>query len=194
MAIQTLLISDHLFRSADTVTRQRYAKLVSSVKQSDATAFIFSPTQLAHITGIAAILWFPLPDLNHIEIYDPEMDGRILLPKIDCTEEVDLCRWYPLLNDTTYIASETYVNCSILKYLGSIQLSCWIVRNHIQGYPSIRIFRRGSDVKLSLIPFRKDENQKSFSHFITNVCAIIGGVFTVAGILDSIYNEANEKI
>jgi hypothetical protein len=23
------------------------------------------------------------------------------------------------------------------------------------------------------------ENQKSFSHFITNVCAIIGGVFTV---------------
>ncbi|GAA0151628.1 translation release factor [Lithospermum erythrorhizon] len=68
MAIQTLLISDHLFRSVDTVTRQRYAKLVSSVKQSGATAFIFSPTQLAHITGIAAILWFPLPDLNHIEM------------------------------------------------------------------------------------------------------------------------------
>ncbi|KAI3702962.1 hypothetical protein L6452_28716 [Arctium lappa] len=33
------------------------------------------------------------------------------------------------------------------------------------------------------------ENPKSFSHFITNLCAIIGGVFTVAGILDSIlYN------
>ncbi|KAG6392073.1 hypothetical protein SASPL_146281 [Salvia splendens] len=30
------------------------------------------------------------------------------------------------------------------------------------------------------------ENTKSFSHFITNVCAIIGGVFTVAGILDSV--------
>ncbi|XP_020529735.1 protein disulfide isomerase-like 5-4 isoform X2 [Amborella trichopoda] len=30
------------------------------------------------------------------------------------------------------------------------------------------------------------ENPRSFSHFITNVCAIIGGVFTVAGILDSI--------
>nr|GLL47396.1 uncharacterized protein LOC109186882 [Ipomoea trifida] len=24
--------------------------------------------------------------------YDPEMDGRILLRKVDCTEEVDLCR------------------------------------------------------------------------------------------------------
>ncbi|KAJ9551306.1 hypothetical protein OSB04_015351 [Centaurea solstitialis] len=33
------------------------------------------------------------------------------------------------------------------------------------------------------------ENPKSFSHFITNLCAIIGGVFTVAGILDSVlYN------
>ncbi|CAH2036370.1 unnamed protein product [Thlaspi arvense] len=33
------------------------------------------------------------------------------------------------------------------------------------------------------------ENPKSFSHFITNVCAIIGGVFTVAGILDSIFQS-----
>ncbi|KAK9155818.1 hypothetical protein Sjap_003298 [Stephania japonica] len=42
--------------------------------------------------------------------YDPEMDGRILLAKVDCTVEIELCR-----------------------------------RNHIQGYPSIRIFRKGSD-------------------------------------------------
>eukprot|EP00494_Astrolonche_serrata_P000644 UN00649 len=33
------------------------------------------------------------------------------------------------------------------------------------------------------------ELPKSFSHFITNVCAIIGGVFTVAGILDSILHN-----
>ncbi|CAN8303031.1 unnamed protein product [Cochlearia groenlandica] len=33
------------------------------------------------------------------------------------------------------------------------------------------------------------EDPKSFSHFITNVCAIIGGVFTVAGILDSIFQS-----
>lgn len=46
------------------------------------------------------------------ERYDPEMDGRILLGKVDCTEEGELCR-----------------------------------RNHIQGYPSIRIFRKGSDVR-----------------------------------------------
>ncbi|KAK2984814.1 hypothetical protein RJ640_004639 [Escallonia rubra] len=46
------------------------------------------------------------------ERYDPEMDGRILLGKVDCTEEGELCR-----------------------------------RNHIQGYPSIRIFRKGSDIR-----------------------------------------------
>ncbi|CAI0436500.1 unnamed protein product [Linum tenue] len=33
------------------------------------------------------------------------------------------------------------------------------------------------------------ELPKSFSHFITNVCAIIGGIFTVAGILDSLLHN-----
>ncbi|XP_068668367.1 protein disulfide isomerase-like 5-4 [Aristolochia californica] len=46
------------------------------------------------------------------ERYDPELDGRILMGKVDCTREIDLCR-----------------------------------RHHIQGYPSIRIFRKGSDVR-----------------------------------------------
>ncbi|KAL9264486.1 disulfide isomerase-like 5-4-like protein [Drosera capensis] len=46
------------------------------------------------------------------EKYDPETDGRILLGKVDCTIEVDLCR-----------------------------------SHHIQGYPSIRIFRKGSDIR-----------------------------------------------
>ncbi|XP_071725815.1 protein disulfide isomerase-like 5-4 isoform X1 [Rutidosis leptorrhynchoides] len=46
------------------------------------------------------------------ERHDPEVDGRIIMGKVDCTEEVDLCR-----------------------------------SHHIQGYPSIRIFRKGSDLK-----------------------------------------------
>lgn len=29
--------------------------------------------------------------------YDPEIDGRILMGKVDCTEEVDLCKRYLLL-------------------------------------------------------------------------------------------------
>uniref|UniRef100_A0A7C9CQL6 Protein pelota homolog n=1 Tax=Opuntia streptacantha TaxID=393608 RepID=A0A7C9CQL6_OPUST len=73
MAIQTLLITDELFRSADIATRQKYVNLVKSVKDSGGTAHIFSSMhvsgeQLAQLTGIAAILRFPLPDLEDMEM------------------------------------------------------------------------------------------------------------------------------
>uniref|UniRef100_A0A5B7BGN3 Protein pelota homolog n=1 Tax=Davidia involucrata TaxID=16924 RepID=A0A5B7BGN3_DAVIN len=73
MAVQTLLITDELFRSADIVTRKKYVNLVNSVKGSGGTAHIFSSMhvsgeQLAQLTGIAAILRFPLPDLDDIEM------------------------------------------------------------------------------------------------------------------------------
>ncbi|KAH7839974.1 hypothetical protein Vadar_010818 [Vaccinium darrowii] len=73
MAIQTLLITDELFRNADVVTRQKYVNFVKSVKASGGTAHIFSSMhvsgeQLAQLTGIAAILRFPLPDLEDIEM------------------------------------------------------------------------------------------------------------------------------
>eukprot|EP00249_Psilotum_nudum_P012448 c23791_g1_i1 orf=177-1622(+) len=46
------------------------------------------------------------------ERYNPETDRRILLAKVDCTVNTDLCR-----------------------------------KHHVQGYPSIRIFRKGHDVR-----------------------------------------------
>ncbi|GMI74180.1 PROTEIN DISULFIDE ISOMERASE 12, PDI-like 5-3, ARABIDOPSIS THALIANA PROTEIN DISULFIDE ISOMERASE 12 [Hibiscus trionum] len=46
------------------------------------------------------------------ERHNPETDGRIILGKVDCTEDIELCK-----------------------------------RHHIQGYPSIRIFRKGSDLR-----------------------------------------------
>ncbi|KAJ9180421.1 hypothetical protein P3X46_008668 [Hevea brasiliensis] len=73
MAVQTLLITDDLFRNADIPTRKKYVNLVSSVKDSGGTVHIFSSMhvsgeQLAQLTGIAAILRFPLPDLEDIEM------------------------------------------------------------------------------------------------------------------------------
>ncbi|GKA62563.1 protein PELOTA 1 [Tanacetum coccineum] len=73
MAVQTLLVTDELFRSADIATRQRYVNLVYTVKDSGGTAHVFSSMhvsgeQLAQLTGIAAILRFPLPDLDDIEM------------------------------------------------------------------------------------------------------------------------------
>ncbi|KAL8110909.1 protein PELOTA 1-like [Apium graveolens] len=73
MAVQTLLITDELFRNSDVGTRRKYVDLVDSVKHSGGTAHIFSAMhasgeQLAQITGIAAILRFPMPDLDDIEM------------------------------------------------------------------------------------------------------------------------------
>ncbi|ONM12695.1 Protein PELOTA 1 [Zea mays] len=72
-AIQTLLITDTLFRNADIATRQRYVKLVEDVKKNSGTVHIFSSMhvsgeQLAQLTGIAAILRFPLPELEDMEL------------------------------------------------------------------------------------------------------------------------------
>ncbi len=39
--------------------------------------------------------------------------------------------------------------------------------------------------ELSPIMVKFTERRKSFAHFLTGVCAIVGGVFTVAGIIDS---------
>uniref|UniRef100_A0A7N2LQ89 eRF1 domain-containing protein n=1 Tax=Quercus lobata TaxID=97700 RepID=A0A7N2LQ89_QUELO len=66
-----LLVGNDL--NSDVATRKKYANLVDSVKDSGGTVHIFSSLhvsgeQLATITGIAAILRFPLPDLEDIEM------------------------------------------------------------------------------------------------------------------------------
>ncbi|CAE5959880.1 unnamed protein product [Arabidopsis arenosa] len=55
---------------------------------------------------------------------------------------------------------------------------------HSYHYPEAKFHFELSPMQVLI-----SENPKSFSHFITNVCAIIGGVFTVAGILDSIFQN-----
>eukprot|EP00890_Picochlorum_soloecismus_P006742 jgi/Picsp_1/893/NSC_04379-R1_protein pelota homolog len=74
-AIQTLLLADSLFRTADPVRRTKYSNLVEEVRNGGGEAFIFSGAhtsgeQLNQLSGIAAILRFPLP-----EIEDQEFDA-----------------------------------------------------------------------------------------------------------------------
>ncbi|KAK3226676.1 hypothetical protein Dsin_006538 [Dipteronia sinensis] len=72
-AIDTLLITDDLVRSAEIKTRQKYVELVKSVKDVGGKAFVYSSKhvsgeQLATLTGIAAILRFPLPHLDDMVV------------------------------------------------------------------------------------------------------------------------------
>jgi protein pelota len=71
-AINTLLVTDGLFRSAEIETRRKYVKLVEDVRKAGGNVYIFSSQhvtgeQLGQLTGIAAILNFSIPDLEEEE-------------------------------------------------------------------------------------------------------------------------------
>jgi protein pelota len=92
-AVGTLLISDELFRAGDPEVRKRYVLLVEGVREKRGEVLIFSsmhesgqrtyhnigellvlmlvPTELNQITGIAAILTFPL-DIEVVEAEERE--------------------------------------------------------------------------------------------------------------------------
>ncbi|KAJ8680322.1 hypothetical protein QAD02_016109 [Eretmocerus hayati] len=68
-AIETLLISDKLFRSQEIAARKEYVTLVEAVRDSGGDVKIFSSLhisgeQLEQLTGIAALLRFPMPELE----------------------------------------------------------------------------------------------------------------------------------
>lgn len=71
-SIETLLISDHLFRAPDVVLRKKYVSLVDNVRNAGGNVKIFSSIhvsgeQLTQLTGVAAILRFPMPELEDEE-------------------------------------------------------------------------------------------------------------------------------
>ncbi|KAB7506183.1 Protein pelota [Armadillidium nasatum] len=76
-AIETLLVSDSLFRSKDLNERKKYVSLVENVKDNGGDVKIFSclhvsGEQLDQMTGVASILRFPVPE---IEEEDHELDS-----------------------------------------------------------------------------------------------------------------------
>eukprot|EP00047_Mylnosiga_fluctuans_P011784 m.22809 g.22809 ORF g.22809 m.22809 type:complete len:437 (-) comp3803_c0_seq1:132-1442(-) len=54
-----------------------------------------------------------------------------------------------------------------------------------QGLPGVFVMFDMSPILVSLT-----ESRRSFMHFLTSVCAIVGGIFTVAGMIDSIIHHS----
>uniref|UniRef100_A0A7E4ZT75 ERF1_1 domain-containing protein n=1 Tax=Panagrellus redivivus TaxID=6233 RepID=A0A7E4ZT75_PANRE len=78
-AIDTLLISDALFRSNDVKERKKYNDFVEDVKLNKGKVLLFSSLhpsgeQLNMMTGIAAILRYPLLELEDEAMEDTESD------------------------------------------------------------------------------------------------------------------------
>ncbi|XP_067030440.1 protein pelota homolog isoform X1 [Acropora muricata] len=74
-AVETLLVTDELFRSTDLPTRKRYVKLVESIKDNGGDVRVFSSLhvsgeQLGQLSGVAAILRFPMPEIDSEETDD----------------------------------------------------------------------------------------------------------------------------
>lgn len=66
-AIRHLLLADSLFRSSDVQQRKMYGKLIGEVREAGGQVLIFAPdgtpnAELEKVTGVAAILNFPLFD------------------------------------------------------------------------------------------------------------------------------------
>ncbi|XP_054454320.1 protein pelota homolog [Anoplopoma fimbria] len=72
LAVDTLLISDKLFRHQEVPTRSRYVRLVDNVRDNGGNVRIFSSLhvsgeQLTQLCGVAAVLRFPIADLSEPE-------------------------------------------------------------------------------------------------------------------------------
>eukprot|EP00479_Gromia_sphaerica_P008371 TRINITY_DN3147_c0_g1_i1.p1 TRINITY_DN3147_c0_g1~~TRINITY_DN3147_c0_g1_i1.p1 ORF type:complete len:112 (-),score=33.61 TRINITY_DN3147_c0_g1_i1:117-452(-) len=78
-AIETLLVTDELFRASDVKMRRVYVDLVESVTDVGGNVAVFSSMhvsgeQLKELTGVAAILRFPLPEIESDDDDEPEDD------------------------------------------------------------------------------------------------------------------------
>lgn len=76
-AVEILLVSDDLFRSASPKVRQDYVGLVDEVKSSGGEVFVFSSLhvsgqQLNKMSGVAAILRTPMAELQDLEGRGPD--------------------------------------------------------------------------------------------------------------------------
>ncbi|KAG8949312.1 Translation factor pelota [Tulasnella sp. 424] len=90
-AIGTLLITDELFRSNKVEERKKYVALVESVKQKGGEVLIFSSMhesgqQLNQLTGIAAILTFPL-DVEVVEAEEKAAKEEAELARLEAEGE-----------------------------------------------------------------------------------------------------------
>uniref|UniRef100_A0A915J3R7 ERF1 domain-containing protein n=1 Tax=Romanomermis culicivorax TaxID=13658 RepID=A0A915J3R7_ROMCU len=77
-AIESLLVTDSLFRSKDLDQRKKYVNLVEEVKEQGGLVKLFSSLhvsgeQLQQLCGVAAILRFPMPEIEEeLELEDDE--------------------------------------------------------------------------------------------------------------------------
>jgi len=92
LAIDSLLVTDELFRASDVKTRKKYVQLVESVRENGGQVYVFSSMhmsgqQLQQVSGVAAILRYPLPDLDELENIAAAAAEDAIVAEIEGDEE-----------------------------------------------------------------------------------------------------------
>jgi len=108
LAIDSLLVVDELFRNADISTRKKYVQLVESVRENGGNVFIFSSMhvsglQLLQVSGVAAILRYPLPDLEQWEV-DAISSGDDDSDDGDDKDQLNTMEFLRIEDDTKYMS------------------------------------------------------------------------------------------
>ena len=91
-AVKTLLISDNLFRSKNTEIRKTYVQLAERSEKNGVTVAVFSSLnpageRLKQMTGVAAILRFPVHGLDDVEETDDETSSTDSSDEVQEQEE-----------------------------------------------------------------------------------------------------------
>jgi protein pelota len=81
-AVDTLLVSDKLFRAKNLATRKLYVSIVERAERDGVTTMVFSSMnpsgeRLDSLCGIAALLRYPMPGIDDIEEDDVDIDELI---------------------------------------------------------------------------------------------------------------------
>ena len=76
-AVETLLVSDNLFRANDVAERRKYVDMVDKVKETGGNVKIFSSLhisgeQLDQLSGICALLRFPMAEIEDTDDSDSD--------------------------------------------------------------------------------------------------------------------------
>ena len=100
---------------------------------------------IGNYLSISLLIWCLICTIAFLCRYDPEMDGRIILGRVDCTEDGDLCRRYPFSKNS--ISSTLFFPFSFL--------SCFFFHN-LRELNSSKILDKGS-LWLVPLPLTLDE-------------------------------------
>jgi hypothetical protein len=111
------------------------------------------------------------------DVFDPNLIAKLLNDYQDYDSDSLVYNYYLKIVPTIYEYLDGRVINNTYQY--SVTKSIAKVNNN-NPLPGVFV-----NYELSPIMIKFKERSRSFSHFLTGCCAIVGGVFTIAGMFDS---------